>query len=164
MLMKDLIAAFPEQMRQAVAIGEKASLTPSKNEIRNVFVSGLGGSGIGGTIMAQITDKQLKVPFVVNKDYFIPSFIDEHTLVIICSYSGNTEETVQAMQAALTKNAKITCITSGGKIAALATENNCDTITIPGGMPPRSCFGLSFIQLFYVLNAHKLINDDFRND
>ena len=66
MLMKDLIAAFPEQMRQAVAIGEKASLTPSKNEIRNVFVSGLGGSGIGGTIMAQITDKQLKVPFVVN--------------------------------------------------------------------------------------------------
>ena len=164
MLMKDLIAAFPEQMRQAVAIGEKASLTPSKNEIRNVFVSGLGGSGIGGTIMAQITDKQLQVPFIVNKDYFIPSFINENTLVIICSYSGNTEETVQAMQAALAKNAKITCITSGGKIAEMAKENNCDTITIPGGMPPRSCFGLSFIQLFYVLNAHKLINDDFRND
>jgi glucose/mannose-6-phosphate isomerase len=164
MLMKERVAAFPQQMRDAIAIGEQAKLSVSKHPIHSILVTGLGGSGIGGTIMAQITDKEIKVPFIVNKDYFIPAFVDEHTLVIVCSYSGNTEETVQAMQAALERKAKITCVTSGGKIEKAALENHCDIIKIPGGMPPRACFGLSFIQLFYILNFHGLINDSFKAD
>jgi glucose/mannose-6-phosphate isomerase len=164
MLMKDRVAAFTQQMREAVSIGEKAVLTPSKQPIRNILVTGLGGSGIGGTIMAQITDKELNVPMTVNKDYFLPSFVDAHTLVIVSSYSGNTEETVQAMEAALARGAKVTCVTSGGKVAAMAKENSCDMITIPGGMPPRACFAYSFTQLFYVLHAHRLINESFRDD
>ena len=164
MLMKDLVAAFTQQMREAVSIGEKAILTPSKQPIRNVLVTGLGGSGIGGTIMAQVTDKELSVPMTVNKDYFLPAFVDAHTLVIVSSYSGNTEETVQAMEAALARGAKITCVTSGGKIAEMAKKNGCDMITIPGGMPPRACFAYSFTQLFYVLAAHRLINNSFRED
>ena len=164
MLMKDLIANFMNQMKEAITIGENAKLTPSAQPIRNILITGLGGSGIGGSIMAQVTDKELKVPVTVNKDYFIPEFVDAHTLVMICSYSGNTEETVQAMQAALKKGAKICCITSGGKIAAMAKENNCDTITIPGGMPPRSCFGYSFTQLFYAFEGYGLLGNAFRAD
>lgn len=164
MPMKNLIANFTTQLREAIAIGEKAVLTPSKNPIHNVLVSGLGGSGIGGTVMAQITDKEMKVPMIVNKDYFLPSFVNENTLVIISSYSGNTEETVQAMETALTRGAKIVCVTSGGKIAAMAKENNCDTITIPGGNPPRASFGYSATQLLYVLQGNGLIGDGFRKD
>ena len=164
MTMKDLIAAFPDQMKAAISIGEKAIVSAPKNDIRNILISGLGGSGIGGSIMAQVTDKEIKVPIVVNKDYFLPEFVDQHTLVMICSYSGNTEETVQAMEAALKKGAKICCITSGGKIAAMATENNCDAIIIPGGMPPRSCFGYSFIQLFYAFEGYGLVGNSFRKD
>lgn len=164
MLMKDLVAAFTQHMREAMEIGSKATLTKTSTPIRNVLVTGLGGSGIGGTIVAQVTDKAMKVPLLVNKDYFLPAFVDEHTLVIVSSYSGNTEETLQALDAALAKGAKITCVTSGGKIAAIAKEKGLDMITIPGGMPPRACFGYSFTQIPFILQFHGLINDSFRQD
>jgi glucose/mannose-6-phosphate isomerase len=164
MLMKEHIANFTKQMREAITIGENAVLTPSKNQIRNVLVTGLGGSGIGGTIIAQITDKELKVPMFVNKDYFLPAFVNENTLVIVSSYSGNTEETVQAMDAALARGAKIVCVTAGGKITAMAKEKGCDLISIPGGMPPRACFGYSALQLLYILQSNGLIGDAFRKD
>ncbi len=162
--MKDLVAGFSGQLREAIAIGEAAVLTPSKNPIRNVLVTGLGGSGIGGSIVSQLCDKELNVPFVVNKDYFLPAFVDAHTLVIVSSYSGNTEETVQAMQTALERGAKIVCVTSGGKIGAMAKENGCDVVSIPGGLPPRACFGYSATQLFYVLEANGLIGNSHRAD
>ena len=66
MLMKDLIANFMNQMKEAISIGENAKLTPSSQPIRNILVTGLGGSGIGGSIMAQVTDKELKVPVTIN--------------------------------------------------------------------------------------------------
>jgi len=164
MLMNERIANFPQQMREAITIGENAQLSASKNKIQNVLITGLGGSGIGGSVFSQIVDKEIKVPVLVNKDYFIPSFVNENTLVIISSYSGNTEETVQAMEAALKQNAKICCVTSGGKIKEMAEANGCDMILIPGGNPPRSCFGYSFTQLFYIFDFHQLISTNHRAD
>ncbi|MBL7923334.1 MAG: bifunctional phosphoglucose/phosphomannose isomerase [Bacteroidia bacterium] len=162
--MKDLVAAFTGHLREAMEIGSNARLTKSDHPIRNVLITGLGGSGIGGSIIAQLTDKSMPVPLLVNKDYFLPAFVDRHTLVIVSSYSGNTEETLQAMDAALAKGAKITCVSSGGKIAALAKEKGLDLVSIPGGMPPRACFGYSFTQLPYILQFHGLIGDGFRQD
>lgn len=164
MLMKDLVAAFTQHLREAMEIGSKAVLTKSAHPIRNVLVTGLGGSGIGGTIVAQVMEKQMGVPLLVNKDYFLPNFVDQHTLVIVSSYSGNTEETLQALDTAMAKGAKITCVTSGGKIGAIAKDKGLDLVTIPGGMPPRACFGYSFTQLPYILQYHGLISDDFRKD
>lgn len=164
MLMSELIAAFTQHVREAIEIGSNAKMTKSLHPIRNVLVTGLGGSGIGGSIVAQVTDKTMRVPLLVNKDYFIPAFVDQHTLVIVSSYSGNTEETLQAMEAALDKGAKICCVTSGGKIGTIAKEKGLDVITIPGGMPPRACFGYSFTQLPFILGFHGLIDDSYRKD
>lgn len=160
--MKDLIANFTKQLREAVQIGEAAKFTAPTNEIRNILVTGLGGSGIGGTIVAQICEKELKVPFHVSKDYFIPAYVNQHTLVVVSSYSGNTEETLQSLEAAMKQNAKIVIVSSGGKTVEIAKKNNIDHIIIPGGMPPRSCFGYSASQLFYILQGMKLIGDGFR--
>jgi glucose/mannose-6-phosphate isomerase len=164
MFMNELVAAFSQHLREAMQIGQQATLTRSSHPIRNVLVTGLGGSGIGGTIAAQLFEKQLHVPFLVNKDYFLPSFVDAHTLVIVSSYSGNTEETLQALTSAMEKGAKITCVSSGGAISDIARSNNFDLITIPGGMPPRSCFGYSFTQLPYILAFHGLIQPEFQKD
>lgn len=161
MLMKEHIAAFSKHIREAMQIGEAARFTLPENEIRNVLVTGLGGSGIGGTIVAQLCDKELRVPFNVSKDYFVPAHINKHSLVIVSSYSGNTEETLQALEAAQKQNAKIVCVCSGGKVSEIAKANNFDVITIPGGMPPRSAFGFSATQLFYALRGMKLIGNDF---
>jgi glucose/mannose-6-phosphate isomerase len=122
----------------------------------------LGGSGIGGTIFSQIVADELTIPILVNKDYSLPAYIGEKSLVIICSYSGNTEETLQVLRKAKNTAAKIVCITSGGAILDFAKENNFDFIVIDGGMPPRSCFAYSFVQLFYVLKGLGLINADFK--
>lgn len=162
MEMKPLIENFSKQMREAVAIGEKAVLTPWTHEIRNILVTGLGGSGIGGTIVSQLCEKELKIPFLVNKDYFIPAFVDKHTLVVVSSYSGNTEETLQAMDMAIKQGAKVVCISSGGKTVATATQHKLDCVLIPGGMPPRSCYGYSSTQLFYILYKLNLISDAFK--
>lgn len=161
MTMTELIDGFPQQLTQAITIGRAATLTKANSAISNILISGLGGSGIGGTIVAELVGTSCKAPITVNKEYFIPGFVSENTLVIISSYSGNTEETLQALDLAYNKGAKIVCITSGGKIAAFAQEKGIDLIEIPGGFPPRSCLGYSLTQLFYVLQFNGLIDSAF---
>jgi len=162
--MKELITSFTAQLRQAVDIGEKATFTKPGQEIRNVLITGLGGSGIGGSIIAQMVDQEMKVPVFVNKDYFIPAFVGPETLVIVSSYSGNTEETVAALETAIERRCKVVCVTSGGKILEIAQTQKLDHIVIPGGMPPRACLAYSFTQLFYVLNGLGLIGDWFKEE
>jgi len=163
--MKELVRNFPNQLKEAIEIGEKflnASQPGSKPEIRQVVVTGLGGSGIGGTIVSELVAAECSVPVLVNKDYFLPAFVNQHTLVIVSSYSGNTEETIHAMETALKANATVVCISSGGKISEMAKENKCQLISIPAGMPPRACLGYSLTQLFFVLHRFTLIGDFFQ--
>ena len=161
--MKNLVEKFPAQLKKAMEIGEQSSIQNPKSEIRNVIITGLGGSGIGGTIVSEIVAHECSVPISVNKDYFLPHFVNENTLLIVSSYSGNTEETIQAMEAGLKAKATIVCISSGGKISEMAKANNCGLISIPGGMPPRSCLGYSLTQLFFVLHGMKLIGNSFKS-
>lgn len=161
--MKKLVENFPNQLKEAYEIASKAVLSP-KNNIQNIIVTGLGGSGIGGTIVSELVADTCSVPVTINKDYFLPGFVNTHTLVIISSYSGNTEETLQAMEQALSKNAQIICVTSGGKVSEIAKQNKLDVITIPGGNPPRSCIGYSLVQLIKIFTHYnfapaKLMDD-----
>jgi glucose/mannose-6-phosphate isomerase len=159
--MKDLIIKFPAQMQEAINIGQNYRFVLTKKDFNNIIVTGLGGSGIGGSIVMNYVFDKLDVPFGVNKDYFLPAYVNENSLVVVCSYSGNTEETIMAMEAALAKKASVVCITSGGKIAQLAQEHNLDCILVPGGMPPRSCLGYSMTQILYVLHHIGKISGEF---
>ena len=163
MSMKELIADFTRHLRQAIEIGEAASIRNNAANVKNVLVTGLGGSGIGGTIIGSLIEKELSVPLLVNKDYFVPNWVNSGTLLIVCSYSGNTEETLNALKIAEEKGAHIIAITSGGKLLERAKEKGYDHIQIPGGYPPRAAFGLSFPQLFYVLNGIGIISDSFKS-
>src|SRR5580698_4222453 len=145
--MKKLVLDFPIQLQEAIIIGKNHRFIAQGKEFNNVVVTGLGGSGIGGSIVQNYVFDKLKIPFVVNKDYFLPSFVSRKSLVIVCSYSGNTEETLMAMQQAVRKRATIVCITSGGAVADLANKKHLDCILVPAGMPPRSCLGYSLVQL-----------------
>lgn len=162
--MEQLIANFPKQLEEAIEIGRATKLNFNNKVFSNVVISGLGGSGIGGTIVAEIVSDEATAPILVNKDYFLPAFVNENTLVVISSYSGNTEETVNAMQQALEKNATVACISSGGKVIELAKENKLQHIIIPGGKPPRSCLGYSLTQLLFVLNYAGIISNRFEKE
>jgi glucose/mannose-6-phosphate isomerase len=162
--MKDLIAAFPGQLEEALRIGQSYSFIIGPEAPANVVLTGLGGSGIGGSIVQNYVFDKLKVPFVVNKDYFLPAFVNAESLVIVCSYSGNTEETLAAMKMAMKAKARIVCITSGGEIDAIATKKGIDCILIPGGMPPRACVGYSLVQVLFVLKHLKLLRTKFEKE
>lgn len=160
--MKTLVANFSKQLQEAITIGSNAKLTASSNTISNVLICGLGGSGIGGSIVSELVVGNATVPINVTKGYFIPAYVNENTLVIISSYSGNTEETINCMELALARKAKIVTVTSGGKALELSQKNKLDYIVVPGGMPPRSCLGYSLTQLFFILGFNKIISNNYK--
>jgi len=164
MKMNDYINDFTNHLKEAIEIANNSNLTPYNKEIRNVMICGLGGSGIGGTIVADIVSPKVNIPFAATKDYSIPNFVNEHTLVIANSYSGNTEETLFALEKCQEKGAEIAVITSGGKLITIAEENNYNSIIIPGNQPPRAMFGYAFTELFFMLNHYGIIDDSFKAD
>jgi len=159
--MKKLVSEFPTQLQEALIIGQNYQFISTATEFSNVVVTGLGGSGIGASIVQNYVFDKMKVPFIVNKDYGLPEFVNKHSLVVVCSYSGNTEETIAAMLQAIKAKATVVCITSGGKIAEIAKKKNLDCVLVPAGMPPRACLGYSLVQILFVLAHFSLIDNDF---
>lgn len=161
--MYDLISEFPAQLLRAVEIGEKANLKSQRpTAIKNIVLCGLGASGFGGNILSELFREELKVPVIVNKSYFLPAFVDSSTLLILSSYSGNTEETISCANQAAEKGLHPVCVTSGGHLAVLADKHGWDIIKIPAGSPPRCALGYSTVQLFFILRHFNLISDDFK--
>ncbi|MBR9922487.1 MAG: bifunctional phosphoglucose/phosphomannose isomerase [Bacteroidetes bacterium] len=156
--MKDLVAGFPAQLLEAIEIGEQANISPAKNPIHKVYVAGMGGSGIGADFVASFIREESPVPYVTGKGYELPAWVDENTLAIASSYSGNTEETLSSFNQFLEKGAKVVCLASGGKLIEAAKEKGLDYIQLPGGSPsPRACLGYSLVQQLFVLNKLGLI-------
>ncbi len=151
-MMDVFIKEFPKQLKEAVAIGEKAKLTKHSEPIQNIVVLGMGGSGIGGDFAASFIRNYSTAPLASSKGYQIPAYVSKNSLVIASSYSGNTEETLEAFEQAVKKGSKIVCLTSGGKLLERAKELGLDYIQVPNtGQPPRACLGYSFVQQLVIL-------------
>ena len=159
--MRRLVKQFTNQLTDALLIGKKAQLTLPKKSIHSIVITGLGGSGIGGTIAKQLVADQIKIPVLVNNDYSLPTFVNENTLVIVSSFSGNTEETLEALKQAQSVNAEIACITSGGKLAEIARENNYNLIILPKAFSPRAMLTYSVVQQFFLFKHYGIIDDSF---
>jgi glucose/mannose-6-phosphate isomerase len=99
--MSTWIAGFPEQIKQAFRIGKNAKVNLKLKGVQNILLTGLGGSAIGGDLLRSYLAEELKIPFVVNRHYVLPEFVGRSTLVIVSSYSGNTEETISAYKDAI---------------------------------------------------------------
>ena len=162
--MNNYIDDFSNHLREAIDIGNNTSLAYCTKEIQNVLICGLGGSGIGGTIVSDIISPKVHVPITATKDYSIPNFVNKHTLVIVNSYSGNTEETLYSLEKCQAKGAEIAVISSGGKLKVIAEENKYNKIIIPGNQPPRAMFGYAFTELFFILKHYGIIDDYFISD
>ena len=157
--MKELIEGFAGQLKIAAEIASKYQPAQVSTEITEVVIAGLGGSAFGGEIARKVAEVNCSVPISILRSYVMPAHIKPTTLVIISSYSGNTEETLEAMHACIEQGAKIVCITSGGQIAEIAKAHGFDLILIPGGYPPRAAAGLSVVQQLSVLHQWNLIPD-----
>ncbi len=106
-------------------------------EIHQVVLAGMGGSAQPGEFIKTWLGDQLKVPFVVVRDYTLPAFVGPNTLVVASSYSGNTEETLAATAEAQQRGAKIAVVTAGGKLLDMAKAKGYPHLVVPGGIQPR---------------------------
>ena len=150
--MKEQIKHFPDQLIEALELASKIKKTTTKEEIHNIHLVGLGGSGIGANFVSEFIRPHCKLPFSVSKGYSIPAFVGKNTLAIASSYSGNTEETLACLEQMIQSGAKVIGISSGGRMQELLEKNNCDFIPLPKGKPaPRACLGYSLVQQIGIL-------------
>lgn len=156
--MRSLLESFPQQVEEA--IGKASHLSLSVPPGRScIVVAGMGGSAIGGDIVAAALAGSIRKPFIINRDYHLPGFVDSSSLVFACSYSGNTEETLSAYREAKRAGAAIVAVSSGGALADQSTKDGYPWIQIPAGMPPRAALGHSSIALLGALQALEFIPD-----
>ena len=149
--MLGLILNFPDQIEEAVAIGEGIQTDPHPEGLQHLVICGMGGSAIGGDLLRTYLSREISLPILVNRHYTLPRFVGPNSLVIVSSYSGNTEEALASFQEARVRKAHVVCLTSGGRLKGWAREEGFPVIQIPGGYPPRAALGFSFFPVLILL-------------
>ena len=142
---------FPDNIIEAMKIGSSIVLQNNFSKVEKVIVAGMGGSAIGGDVTGALIENELDIPFIVIRGYQLPNWVDDRTLVICSSYSGDTEETLSAFDDAQSKNALICSITTGGTLVDKSLSSGCDVINIPDGLQPRAALAFSFVPMLYLL-------------
>lgn len=104
----------------------------------NIILAGMGGSAIGGELVKDYTRSQAKVPIEISRDYSLPAYAGKKSLVILASYSGDTEETLGSLLDALKRRCMIYCVSSGGALIEYAEKLNLPHMKVQGGMQPRA--------------------------
>ena len=157
--MLQLLLDFPDQCRYAAKIAADARILFDRHKFRNIVFTGLGGSAIGADLVLSYLYFESELPITVAREYDLPGYVDEATLVFVSSYSGNTEETLSAYSHAREKNATIVVISSGGKLKDLALRDAVTFIELPQGVPPRCAVGYSSIVLLGALARLGLVKN-----
>ncbi len=157
--MLKFIQGLPEQCRDAYKIGSSSNITKPAIKINNIVFAGVGGSGIGSDLIRIYLEYELKIPIVICRNYTLPDFAGEDTLLFCSSYSGNTEETLSCFEQGMRKKAFIITMGSGGRLKELSLKNNITHISIPDGYPPRTAIGYMSITVLGVLVKIGLIKD-----
>jgi glucose/mannose-6-phosphate isomerase len=153
------IKELPMQCRQAWQAAMSFELPPGYSDVDKVVVLGMGGSAIGGDLVRSLVQAEARLPVIVHRDYGLPAFVDNKTLLIASSYSGNTEETLSAFEPALKTGAKKLAMTTGGKLQAMAEANNVPVFKIEYQAQPRAALGFSFVPTLGVLQRLGFIAD-----
>ena len=153
------IKELPMQFEQAWQQIKSFNLPASYRSVNKIVVLGMGGSAIGGDLARTLIQDECKIPFIVYRDYGLPAFVDNNSLVIASSYSGNTEETLSGLELALKAGAKVVAVTTGGKVWDLAAKNNLPAFKITYQAQPRAALGFSFIPTLGIIQNLGLLKD-----
>ncbi|MEK7626423.1 MAG: bifunctional phosphoglucose/phosphomannose isomerase [Patescibacteria group bacterium] len=128
----------------------------SRSEVDNIVVSGMGGSALGALFIKSWLD--LDIPFEIVRDYSLPSYVNERTLVIVSSFSGNTEETLSCLDRAEQNNAKVVCVAGGGQLEERASSAGHTFVKLPECPQPRFAAFYSFKAMVAILVAFGVVD------
>lgn len=155
--MLGILLDFPNQIRIAKEIGSRFRCVKLRKKPHLILWSGMGGSAIGGDLIASYIEGQSQVPVLINRHYKIPACVNKNSLAVISSYSGNTEETISSYKEAKRRGASILAISSGGKLVDWAIRDKAMLIVIPRHLPPRCALGYLSIPVLVAFSKLGLI-------
>jgi glucose/mannose-6-phosphate isomerase len=145
--MEQLIKNFHHQIRQALEIAQAFPAAFNIHAFQNIAVLGVGGSAFVAEVFRDLVREYCRFPVFTIRSYDLPCWVQENTLCVAISYSGNTEETITAMQKAQARGASIIILSSGGVLQDLAAQYRLTHIQLPKGFPPRAAYGFSLVLL-----------------
>lgn len=131
---------LPEQCEAAISAARQVEHY-DKSDITNIVVFGMGGSGMGGRVLAAFCSEHFPLPVTVVEGYTAPGYLSPQSLVFSISYSGDTEETIEATHEAISHEAKVVVVTAGGRMAEIAEKASLPLIPTPDGLQPRAAVG-----------------------
>ena len=150
------IQNFPKHIQDSLKNIKEDNL--NLEDVGKVVIAGMGGSSIAGLILKDLFPE---MEIVVERNYFPNTPIDEYTLVIICSYSGNTEETLSYYDYAVRLTEHALVVTTGGELLKKAKSDNIKFHLLPEGYPPRSALGFALTFLISLFDKEGVSNIDF---
>jgi len=154
--MRQVILDTPEYAEQGYKLPEALDLSKVKQKYSSVVIVGMGGSSIAGLlIQSYLTNEKLQIAVV--QDYYLPGWVSQNSLVIACSYSGNTEETLSAFKDARRKGIDVVALTTGGKLDEFTKVSRIPTAILPAGLQPRAAMTLQFFTILRLLEKLRLI-------
>ena len=152
-----LLRLYPKEINKARNLGESFELKDKFDELNEIIVIGMGGSAIGGDLLRCYLKDLCGIPVLVTRSYTLPKFVDHKTLVFACSFSGQTEETLNAVRALEDTGARVVCITSGGELASIACERDYSLVIVPNSRQPRTALCYLFLPMIVALDRLGLI-------
>jgi glucose/mannose-6-phosphate isomerase len=148
-----------EHYRKVAKAAEGISLSYSKP--KNVIVAGMGGSAIGGELLKDWVRDKAGVPVEVVRGYSLPAYVGEQSLVLVVSYSGETEETLSCFLDAVRRKCMVFCVSSGGKLLDFAERLGVPFLRAPSGFAPRAALPYLFVPLLVVMEKVGLVSGVF---
>ena len=158
---------FPNQIDYVLNNNTILDQIVENRNYSNILLCGMGGSAISGDLLKSLFQNSISIPVFINRDYSVPRWMNENTLVILCSYSGNTEEMLSCYKETLKMNCNPIIISSSGTLLENARLDTLQYIKIPTGLMPRFALGYFIAILTKLLNKLKILSDsdvlDLRN-
>lgn len=157
---KDALGVAAKEWEQVQFDTQVLDAPENHPEITKVVVAGMGGSALAALVAKAWLYDQVKVPFEVVREYDLPAYVDSSTLVIVSSYSGNTEETLNGLAQAKEKSAVVAVIAAGGKLIESAEADTLPRVQIPSGMQPRMAVLFNLRALAALLSTFGVVSGD----
>lgn len=153
--MFEVLVNYPNQFNESFVISERINNDFVNTGFNRVVFLGMGGSAISGEIISNLMyELSTGVEVIVNRNYYYNGRVDEHTLIIVSSYSGNTEETLTVLDSLLEKTKNIICVSTGGRLREISEKNKLSFVKLPDGLQPRCALLYSlFVNLSIVLRS-----------
>lgn len=158
---KEALKIASQQYKQTGFEAEiQQKLATPQSKIQKIVLAGMGGSALAG-LLAQVWLKdELQHPFEVVRGYSLPQYIDQNTFVIVSSYSGNTEEVLSCLEQALSRQATVVVIASGGQLIDQAEAHQLPYVVLPQGLQPRYGVIYNLKAVVALLSEYQQVSQD----